>query len=48
MLVYVCICMYCYTQKGFICNKDYKHLGGVAVVIVWYLDLQLPVQPLTL
>ena len=23
MSVYVCMYMYCYTQKGFICNKDY-------------------------
>ena len=26
MLVYVCMFMYCYTQKGFICNKDYCYL----------------------
>jgi ABC-type methionine transport system permease subunit len=23
MSVYVCMYLYCYTQKGFICNKDY-------------------------
>ena len=25
MSVYICMYMYCYTQKGFICNKDYYY-----------------------
>jgi hypothetical protein len=25
-LFYVNLCLYCYTQKGFICNKDYYHI----------------------
>ena len=26
MSVYVCMYMYCYTQKGFLCNKDYYYM----------------------